>query len=351
MPVTRRHLADRVVIALFLVGIAVPAALFLLLRRAPTLAENRPPAPAPRWRLSADFPGRFEAYFRDRFGLRDELVQVHGWFAYHVLSVSPTPEVVRGKHGWLYYAGDHSFDDFQGRRPFTDADLERWRRALEHRRDRLARRGITYVFVVAPNKQTIHPEHLPDTLNRPGITRLDQLAEYLSARSDVAFVDLRPALRQAREKEQLYRQCDSHWNDLGAHAAYQRVLAALEMDATPREGFCAAPRTTDGADLARMLGLPRPPSERWVGLEPQHPRRAHAIDGGTEVDDPDLPRALVLHDSFGEALVPFLAEHFRRTRFIKQQTLSDDLLDRERPDVVIQELCERFLQGAPPGDS
>jgi hypothetical protein len=361
------RLRDRALAGLFLLGLAAPPALTLT-GGGGRLAENRPPAPPPAWKASRDFPGKFDAFFADRFGLRNDLVRAHGWLAFHVLGVSPTPDVVLGRAGWLYYAGAGSFADFQGRRPFAAEELERWRRALERRRDRLAEKGIAYLFVVAPNKQTIYPEHLPDALNRPGRTRLDQLADHLRAHSDVPFLDLRPALRRAKQREPVYRPGDSHWSDLGAHVAYERILEALadrrpELRPWPRERFTATPAATD-SDLGLMLGLPSPPPERTWELAPRAPRRAALADAGLSahsrrppvpepaaaftVADPALPSAVMLYDSFGLAVRPFLAEHFRRSLFLWRTTLEPDVLDRERPDLVIQEMCERCLQGAPP---
>ena len=64
-----------------------------------------------------------------------------------------------------------------------------------------------------------------------------------------------------------------------------------------------------------------------------------------EQDNWRLPQALVLRDSFGEALIPFLAESFRRTVYVWQDapTFDRDLVVKERPDVVIQEMVERKL--------
>ena len=51
----------------------------------------------------------------------------------------------------------------------------------------------------------------------------------------------------------------------------------------------------------------------------------------------------MLRDSFGSALVPFLAEHFRRSAFCWEYDFDTDLIEREHPDVVIQEMAGRKL--------
>ena len=53
-------------------------------------------------------------------------------------------------------------------------------------------------------------------------------------------------------------------------------------------------------------------------------------------------------DSFGEALMPFLAPQFREATFIENVSLYSDLLTYKEvetacPDIVIVEIVERYL--------
>jgi hypothetical protein len=66
----------------------------------------------------------------------------------------------------------------------------------------------------------------------------------------------------------------------------------------------------------------------------------------SERPDSRLPRAIVFHDSFGIALVPYLAESFGRVLFVPSSRFDPDLVLRERADVVIQEEAERYLAKA-----
>src|SRR5262249_47950937 len=61
--------------------------------------------------------------------------------------------------------------------------------------------------------------------------------------------------------------------------------------------------------------------------------------------DPRLPRAVMFCDSFTQAMFPFLAEHFHRIAFIWQYfpTFDTAVVEREKPQIVIQELVERKL--------
>jgi hypothetical protein len=108
-------------------------------------------------------------------------------------------------------------------------------------------------------------------------------------------------------------------------------------------------------DLAGMMGLTRVLTETDLTLVPRHPRRARVVEPAgsaptaeegrlvTEVDDPSLPRAVIFRDSFVSRLVPFLSEHFSRAVYLWQNDFDAAAVEREHPDVVIQEIVGRHL--------
>jgi hypothetical protein len=358
---------------------AVTAPLVACLTTAPpkVLAEeNRRPALPPKWRPLQRIPRKFDAYYRDRFGFRAELVGLHNVVKVLGLGVSTHPKVVIGKDGWLFLDDEQSFEDYRGRRPFLENELERWCMLMERRRDWLARRGCAVLFVVAPNKESVYPEFVPEERGPRGRTRLDQLLDHLRRRSDVAVLDLRPALTAARGTEAgpLYLRRDTHWNDRGAFAAYRAICGGLARDFPgltpwPREGFedRELPRSPEptSPDLSRMLHLESWLPQAFPSLQPRRPRRAAAAPAprpdrfqpaatrtaAFTVADASLPRLAFFGDSFGWSLQPFLAEHFRRSVFVYHTGAPDRaLIEEERPDLVIHEVCERFLGRALEGE-
>jgi len=62
-----------------------------------------------------------------------------------------------------------------------------------------------------------------------------------------------------------------------------------------------------------------------------------------EVDDASLPRAVMLHDSFGAYVDRLLAEHFSRLACYWQYDFDTRLIAAEQPDVVIELYVERTL--------
>lgn len=309
--------------------------------------------------------------FGTRFAFRGRLVRAQAAFRYHLFGVSPLPTVLRGRDGWWYYADDGSIDDTTLATPFTDADLEEWRRTLQRTADWLRARGIAYVFVLVPDKPTIYPEFLPAALRRDvtRTSRADQLVTLLRTRTTVPVVDLRAPLLAAKAGDRIYHRTDTHWNDRGAVVGYRAIIEALRAQ-TPRVGaafgddrFRRETRQVPGLDLPDMAGLAAATTETDLALVPRPARRARVVEPlpappafvaprlTTMLDDPALPRALFYRDSFGSALVPFLAEHFQRTVVLWEYDVVPDTVRTERPDVVIQEWAGRRLYTRLPFDA
>jgi hypothetical protein len=113
-----------------------------------------------------------------------------------------------------------------------------------------------------------------------------------------------------------------------------------------------------GGDLARFLVLQdeyredaltlqaTPPSQvrvssetpRAKGLEVAFNTRAATTRPGGAI-----PRAVVFCDSFSGALAPFLGEHFGRAVFEWSHHLNKELIEAEKPQVVIEECVEHRL--------
>ncbi len=369
--------ADLCLIVIFLLVLALP-----LLgsvaggRLARAVDENRRLAALPRLSLHrssiVSFPERFEEYFNDHFGFRDLLVHTIGQLRLHWLRLSASEHVVLGKHGWLYYAVLPVGEDYPVTRPLSERELQDWQRLLENRRNWLARRGIAYYFVIAPEKQSIYPDYLPRPVQRSysGRSRLDQFVQYLHSHSTVAVIDLRDSLAAARGRDRLFFLSDTHWNGAGAFAAYGKIMAVLAIDypqlrPLPPSAFplTRATLAVGGMDLARMAGLDRTAQEEDLVADPWQPPRAvcrpeavamreagrlrHLEATVYECPDPGLPRAVIFHDSFGTALRTFLGNHFRRSVWAPTYTVDSSVVESERPDLVIQVMLERELEERP----
>lgn len=360
-----RRIEDIALIIFFLVALTLPV-VGLALRFDLTRAhkENRVLAPFPPVSLNrhvlGSFPEKFRAYFEDHFGFRNTLIEWQAIVKVKWLGVSSSKRVILGRDGWLFQPPyDNSLDWYRGPRPLSGEDLAQWQRVLEARRDWLSKRGIRYLFVIAPEKHTIYPEYVPDAFRRmQEVSRLDQLVRYMREHSDVEILDLRRALMEAKARERLYHRTDSHWNDYGAFAGYQAIAAELakssaQIQPLTESDFELVREQSREMDLAAQLGLDDVLTEENLRLRPRlaslefrlNPDIKYLVSDGKETQ---LPRLVMFRDSYSNYLIPFLDHHFSRAVYVWSYGFDPNLIEIERPHFVIQEVVERYLLNAPP---
>lgn len=362
----RSRRIDIALVALFLAIILTPGVGLLIGidRSQVSEAEMRRLTEFPDWSWQRDalatWPGRFERYFNDRFAFRNALIRLQAGILWHGLHTSSTDTVIAGKGDWLFYADDGGIQDYVQSEPFSEADLQQWQRTLERIRDWLASRGTRFLFVVAPDKQMIYPELMPASLHRiHNSYRADQFVAYMRAHSTVEILDLRPAILEAKPHELLYHRYDTHWNDRGALIGYQQIAMCLErwfpaIQPLQRADFVTSPAAPSG-DKTTMLGLVDEGKVTTPGLVPRQGWSSKVVfpaspdpygeDGTvvTEVRPGTGLRAVMFRDSFSSRLIPFLSEHFSRILYQWQNDFDPDLVRREHPDVVIQEMVGRHF--------
>jgi alginate O-acetyltransferase complex protein AlgJ len=353
-------------VVLFLTVIALPLIANLAGHDgADAVAENRELAPFPRldatWSSISTFGNGFGRWFDDHFGFRSTLVRWYGESRLFGLGVSPSAAVVKGGDGWFFYADDEGMTDYVDERPLTPPEIANWRAAVVGARDWLRTRGVAYVFVIAPDKHVIYPEEVPASIHRVGrVSRMDQLFAVLDE-AGITTVDPRPALDAAKQRERVYQQTDTHWNERGAFVAYHAIIDAVrgQVAGVPppwtRGDFDATVTKRNGMDLAGMMGLTRVLREIDLTLTPTRRRLAHVVEPPgsaptaaegrmvTEIPGSTLPRAVIFRDSFFSAVVPFTSEHFSRAVYLWQNDFDAEVVLNEHPAVVIQEIVGRHL--------
>ena len=356
---------DWLTLALFILAIVLPLAGAIAHRHATSVAfEKRSASPwpdPPSSMRDGSFARAFESAFDDRFGGRDELIHLHHLALAVGLHVSPVPKVMLGRDSWLYFRGEdmHAIErDYRGTFAYPAQQPLDIARELERRRAFLAARGIPYFVLIVPDKSTMYPEHLPAWMTRAPRTRLDRLFDALAAHPDLTVIDPRAALVARKQATQVYYRTDSHWNYEGAIVAYDLLMQRMRetVRSVPhvpaeRPPFEAGDEYI--GDLAQLLGLPDwfheddlLPFRKILGDDSRRCAR-HIADPVEPVvegcDRPGLPRAVVYRDSMLDAMMPPLSENFRRVVYFAGHRMRAADLDREHPDVVIEEFVERAM--------
>ena len=367
-PAPEKHpLRDRALVIAFLAALVAFATLDPL-HGHPMHVENRAMSPWPALRASPQWFARFDAAFSDRFRSRNALLALQHAIVVLGFHTSPAANVVLGKDDWLYFAGEdgHAIDrHVRGTLPVTDDDIAKLAAELERRRAWLAARGIAYVVTIAPDKATLYPEHLPAWVHvMQAPTPLARASAVLGRDPSLRYVDVREPLREAKAREPVYYRTDSHWNYLGAIVAYRAIMEEVQRAVgTARLPAIVPPDVppyqpgvdTYRGDLARILGVPWRYDEADVApfakvLGDPSKRCARRVDDGKDqgfevyacARAPDL-RAVMYRDSMAIPLIPLLSENFRRIVYVSSRRLDPALIEREHPDVVIEEFVERNL--------
>jgi hypothetical protein len=315
------------------------------------------------------------SYLEHHYGFRELLISANNYLDTFILdSSTPSSQVLVGRDGWLFLAQEGSgrgiIDEARTAAPLPTAPLADIARELEYRRQWLAARGIRYLVMLAPNKNTVYPEKLP-RLQAPADPghHLRQLGTYLREHTKVDVLDVTPMLLERKKTEPVFYVTDSHWNANGAFVAYQAILARLRR-AFPaivpldHRRFEVESYKWLSGDLSFMMGLSRYYAENRIIYRNKdwYKARGASYDGPMEpwfttppqrsvTNNPALPRAVVFHDSFWWEMLPFMGECFDEALYAWCQPASrttfrhfdEGLITGFKPDVVIEEFTERFI--------
>lgn len=312
------------------------------------------------------------------FGLRKVLVRWECFLDVVLLKAStPFDSVLAGKDDWLYLSQENPnlnvIEDYRGVPPLTPQQLDTWLTVFQRRNTWLKAQGTAYLIVVAPNKANIYPEYIPSRFNKAHQrSKLDQMIDTLRA-GGLDVLDLRPALLEAKSRRLSYYRTDSHWNPYGAFYGYRAIAEHLHTyfpQITPVDESSFDIHEEPGllGGLSYMIALGDYYKENKIIFTPKFPRLARPVIGEEgklnhfqpltvfETDDPSKPKAIIIRDSFAHEMIPFLSEHFSRVLYswpfptdaVKVRPFDKDLIEREKPNIVIDEFVERYFTQPPP---
>ncbi|HOW59598.1 MAG TPA: hypothetical protein PLO78_07755 [Candidatus Omnitrophota bacterium] len=314
----------------------------------PALTEKRELASKPSLSLKTiwSFPEKYEDYYNDHFGLRNLFIEWNGIIKVKIYPepISPDPRVIIGKNGWLFYDPEKGSDgitisDFWGHLKYTDADLKLIKDNIHRTCAAADQLNLPFVLVIAPNKETIYPEYLPQWIQKKqGRSRLDQLLDYLKTTGDNSILDVRDLLKRKKKINFTHFKTDTHWNQFGVFWAYQRIMTRLsrknpEMMPYPFNDFEFTAKDRNGGDLAVMIGLENRLKDVEISFKLKNSERKKT----------KFNKVVIFCDSFGELLSDFLKLHFNNIIICKNIDL--DVLRNEKPDAAILELVERYQGG------
>lgn len=323
------------------------------------LFEKRKPVAMPDFPKSfADlltFPKKFDAFFNDNYGMRKSLITLHSSMMDKVFDESPDSRVVIGKDNWLYFDNYNSILDAEGHAPLADDLIVRGVEHYAKNRKQVEDAGMKYLLVIAADKTTIYPEFLPDYIKSAplGQHRIDKFLNALTKKyPDFPVVDARPILLQAKLKEKVYQETDTHWNRRGAHSTYMAMMKKLGITPNPRNKFKDVADEWIKGDISDIMGGAY--SNLNYELQPKFKETIHFGKATEEEkkkfhnvtifynDNKNLPRLFVYQDSYFGDLFRFVSQHFSYAFFTNQYPcdIEIEVVKKYHPNVVMQEFWE-----------
>lgn len=295
------------------------------------------------------FPEDAEAYLSDHFAFKPQMVTADAVMKQTVFGESVNTQVIVGKDGWLFF--EPTLKDYLKVSVLGDNEIYRIAKTLELQKEYLARRDVDFIFTVAPNKASVYPEQMPDRYLSVGeLSNCEKLYRQLDAVS-FPYLNLHSVLRSG--EGQLYHKLDSHWNNLGALAAYRAIIAEVQNNSPEFsfEDYAGATYTSQKiweGDLSQMLypalsvkddQMVYDIGKNYSSARPIRSPEELLINTTSEAGTADL---LMFRDSFANALLPFISNSFASVIYSRAIPYQYTLLT-EDTDVVLFEIVERNI--------
>ena len=332
-------------------AICLCPSLGMLVTKQETSSENRQLSefPSPKTeegKINVEWLSQAGDYFQEHFAFRNELVTGNALLHGRLLETSTADGVIQGKNGWLYYKD--SLNDYLGQDLLSDRSLFNIAHMLSMTQQALEEKGVNFLFTIAPNKNSLYGDNMPyyDKLKVSDQTNRENLESWLTTEK-VAYADLYQALME--EDEVLYHARDSHWNNKGAALAADVLMDALGKNHDSYEGESYTVRRDYTGDLDTMLYplASTADDEIYYDKETTYATVEEIqsnFDPRITTVNPVKEGSLVMYrDSFGNALLPYMADAYANAYF--SRGIPYQLMDVEThsADTVIIERAERFL--------
>jgi hypothetical protein len=315
------------------------------------------------------FPKSYEDYFEKSLEIKPWMVGINSKLKMNVFNLSPNPErVMVGRDKWLFLAGDNT-EVYRGTNLFTAAELQTIKDRIHARALRARSASRKFYFVIVPIKQSIYPEYLPLSVKKvKDKTWMDQVYNLFADDSLVEMIDVRDALIVEKPNHLLYYKTDNHWNDIGGYVAYKKIASVLQADfpairPVGLDLFVMDSARVESGGEAVLMNADDWLRETKYDYNPGRLCKAkEGIKKGykapegfpypwdyemvRETGDTTLPDAIIIRDSFGDAMLPYLSENFNRSVFIFdawQYKANYEIIDAENPDLVLYMVVESDL--------
>lgn len=294
-------------------------------------------------KINFNYFSEFETYFSEHFAFRQQLVNADGRMRSAILGTSPNSDVIVGKDGWLFYG--ETADDFLRINCLDGREISNIVHNLRLMEDHCKKIGAEFMFFSAPNKNSLYPEYMPFNYI-PSDNQGNYQALTAALAGEDFYLDMKESLLSLNSSTPLYHKTDTHWNNFGAYAGHSFIMTKLGRESCPVSGEWYIKKDRLG-DLAAMIYPAEEAKDDQLHndyeFSYQYTSRFQGLDDLVittycESGSGDL---LMYRDSYGEAILPYMAECFGTAEFSRSEAY--DLSKVGKGSTVIVEIVERNL--------
>lgn len=266
--------------------------------------------------------------------------------------------VLQGKDSWLFLKNDSNdvIKQITGNYDLGDEFLCKWKNVLTLRKSYFEARNIKYHYLCIPNKECVKKDFLPDGISlsdkRPFLLLENVFNNILKEGWSYPIQEL------ASGQYPSFPKGDTHWNQYGAYLSYKKMMTNMDVDNIIDDDSIEFLTTQRVGDLISKLETGA--KEEFITCKFNIPSSIKIeYDNGVSntgrlivINNPlalNNATLVFFRDSFGSALIHFLARTFSRVIAVWQPNIDWGILEKEAPQYVISQQVERFTI-SPPDD-
>lgn len=243
--------------------------------------------------------------------------------------------MVLGTDGWLYYSG--TLDDYQGRNLLSDRELFNIVHNLSLIQEYVEGQGSTFRLTIAPNKNSLYSGNMPYYYRKGGRIILPCSAPGFWLQEfniQIYLMLLDPGMRYCILKE-------TPTGTTGAR--YWHITALMDSIGREHETYLNVPyeiQKVHTGDIDEMLyPLAAEPEEEYFYDKQQSFSYVNDVtdnmDEWIETVNPDKQGSILMfRDSFGESLLPFVADEMGKGYFSRLVPYNLTQIEDLHPDYV-----------------
>ena len=295
--------------------------------------------------------------FNENLPFKDNLIKLNSLIDFFIFNKSSLKTVLKGKNNWLFYASKTDGDPigcYKGENLVNEDDLKIIKNNIKKQKLTLRKMGIDFVIFIAPNKERIYYENMP--IEPPAENYfVKQLINYLNENSKIKIIYPYNELMDAKQtfNKNIYYKTDSHWNYIGSYAGVEKLLEEINVNTLKNKKIIISKGSPKEGDLSNMIKLNKilDNIDYYYYINEEEFFTKETFDSISECNkretqtfvnkDGIKKSVLIIRDSFGCGMLPYLKNIFQQISFIYKDNFSKQQILDLKPDIIIYETVER----------